>query len=118
MPYKTSGCLVIFEDGVIELEICRAEAYRTANNIAAALNDAVKWREHQARVNAEQPKRYRGPLIVENPDMERDAERYRWLEEHTSATGLTRFICVNGCQLLGEAVDKAMSTNTYTVPVF
>ena len=45
MPYKTSGYLVIFEDAMTELEVCRAETYKTADNIAAALNDAVRWRK-------------------------------------------------------------------------
>jgi len=45
MPFKTSGCLIVYEDGMTELEICRAETYKTADNIAAALNDATRWRK-------------------------------------------------------------------------
>ena len=51
MPYKTSGCLVIFDDGMTELEIYRAETYKTADNIAANLNDALRWRKLCALVD-------------------------------------------------------------------
>jgi len=54
MPFKTSGCLIVYEDGMTELEICRAETYKTADNIAAALNDAIRWRKLCVEVEAGQ----------------------------------------------------------------
>lgn len=41
--------------------------------------------------------------------LRKDAERYRWLREHTSATGLARFVRYSGAQFLDEAVDRLMA---------
>jgi len=38
---------------------------------------------------------------------EKDARRFRWLEERTVATGLVRWLGMMGTPFLGEAVDKA-----------
>jgi hypothetical protein len=41
------------------------------------------------------------------PQTEKDAARYRWLREHTVATGLSRFTQSYRKQFLDEAVDAA-----------
>jgi hypothetical protein len=38
---------------------------------------------------------------------EKDASRFRWLENHTVATGLVRWLGAMEAPFLGEAVDKA-----------
>ena len=42
-------------------------------------------------------------------DVLRDAGRYRWLEEHTVATGLSRWIDDHRTQFLGVAVDEELA---------
>lgn len=44
-----------------------------------------------------------------------DAERFRWLAEHTAATGLARW--VHPFQFLGEAVDARRKLNRPPTPV-
>lgn len=44
-----------------------------------------------------------------------DAERFRWLAEHTVATGLARW--VHPFQFLGEAVDARRTLNRPPTPV-
>lgn len=38
----------------------------------------------------------------------KDAERYRWLREHTAVTGLSRFVHRMGKQFLDETVDSQL----------
>ena len=45
MPYVNTGCIVMFDDSMTELEICQCETTKGAENIAAALNDAVRFRK-------------------------------------------------------------------------
>ncbi len=46
---------------------------------------------------------------AERVAVHRDAARYRWLEEHTVATGLSRWMGRE--QFLSVAVDKAMAAD-------
>jgi hypothetical protein len=39
---------------------------------------------------------------------ETDADRYRWLREHTAVTGLSRWTRACSTQFLDEAVDKVI----------
>ena len=48
-------------------------------------------------------------------DAEADAERFRWLAEHTVATGLARW--VHPFQFLAEAVDARRTLNRPPTPV-
>jgi len=43
MPYVNTGCIVMFDDSMTELEICQCETTKGAENIAAALNDAIRF---------------------------------------------------------------------------
>ena len=72
MPYISKGDAVFFEDLLVSLRVTECQATIEADMVAAAMNDAVKWREHQARVNAEQPKQ-------SNSLLTNDARRWRKL---------------------------------------
>jgi hypothetical protein len=78
----------------------------TQNPYTKVLMDSIK-NDYMSRSDAEALIRAASPVAADTQGDAKDAARYRWLREHTVATGLSRWM--GSHQFLDAAIDAALN---------